>query len=126
MSKYKANPVIVDALKIAKVGDPVKASHGEVTSLDGSRLVFLEDGSIQRLTAEMLARYTPVVGDYLVKQEDGYLYVNPAAVFERKYSPVRVYNIEINSVDALLPPDEFWKWFIEPIAAMENNIAEAE
>lgn len=33
----------------------------------------------------MMARYTPVVGDYWVVQEDGYIYLNPRDVFERKY-----------------------------------------
>ena len=30
----------------------------------------------------------PVAGDYVVTQEDGYQYLNPKEVFERKYSPV--------------------------------------
>ena len=34
----------------------------------------------------MIARYVPKTGDYLVTQEDGYIYVNPREVFERKYS----------------------------------------
>ncbi len=36
----------------------------------------------------MIARMTPQVGDYLVIQEDGYEYLNPKEVFERKYSRV--------------------------------------
>ncbi len=35
----------------------------------------------------MTARYTPVEGDYVVTQEDGYTYINPRDVFERKYHP---------------------------------------
>src|ERR1700691_2146243 len=33
----------------------------------------------------MTARYAPKVGDYWVVQSDGYAYLNPAEVFERKY-----------------------------------------
>ena len=36
----------------------------------------------------MLARYHPQIDDYLVIQEDGYTYVNPKSVFERKYNQV--------------------------------------
>jgi hypothetical protein len=36
----------------------------------------------------MTARYMPVVGDYWVIQSDGYIYLNPKDVFERKYSPL--------------------------------------
>ena len=37
----------------------------------------------------MTARYQPKIGDYLVRAEDGYEYLNPANVFERKYSEVK-------------------------------------
>jgi len=36
----------------------------------------------------MIARFEPQLGDYWVIQEDGYVYLNPKEVFERKYSPV--------------------------------------
>lgn len=76
--KYQANPVIVDALKIEKVDTP-----------DGSgfRLILHEEGSMFA-SSEMLARMSPVPGDYIVTQSDGYVYLNPKDVFERKYSPV--------------------------------------
>lgn len=46
-----------------------------------------EKGWIE-LPAGATARYMPVPGDYLVQQADGYMYLNPKAVFERKYRPV--------------------------------------
>lgn len=71
--KYRANPVIVEAYKI--IGK------------EGSRLDLEDDLSCEP-TPEMLSRITPEIGDYLVIQDDGYQYLNPRHVFERKYSPI--------------------------------------
>jgi hypothetical protein len=46
----------------------------------------LDNGESVRADKGMLARFVPVAGDYWVIQSDGYIYLNPAAVFERKYS----------------------------------------
>jgi hypothetical protein len=35
----------------------------------------------------MMARFKPQPGEYWVRQADGYIYLNPKEVFERKYSP---------------------------------------
>ncbi len=78
--KYQANPVIGDAFKIVHVADKANADYSANLTLDD------EGGYIA--TSAMLERMVPVVGDYLVRQEDGYEYLNPAAVFERKYSPL--------------------------------------
>ena len=37
----------------------------------------------------MCARMIPQVGDYWVIQSDGYVYLNPKDVFERKYRPLQ-------------------------------------
>jgi hypothetical protein len=76
--KYQGNPVIVDAEVIEKVDSP-----------DGSgyRLI-LHTGGSMFASAGMCARMVPVPGDYVVTQADGYVYLNPKDVFERKYSPV--------------------------------------
>lgn len=76
--KYQANPVIVDAFKIVDI------SEGE----DGDVSMALDNGENVTATSEMLARIVPIVGDYWVTQSDGYIYLNPKDVFERKYSPV--------------------------------------
>lgn len=77
--KYKANPVIVDAFKIIAMSDV--QDNGEVgLTLDNGENVFA--------TKEMTARYMPKDGDYWVIQSDGYVYLNPKDVFERKYSPL--------------------------------------
>ena len=78
--KYRAKPVTVDALKIA-------ATHPRENDGAGLPLV-LEDGSTVVATPEMTARMEPVACDYVVTQEDGYVYLNPKAVFERKYEPL--------------------------------------
>lgn len=108
--RYIANPVEVDAFKIEKVltnacasfeagivcGQPEKAhtkaaAKGDVGMdhdfvSDGLVLV-LEDGRSVLAEPGMTSRMTPVEGDYWVIQlSDGYTYLNPKAVFERKYS----------------------------------------
>lgn len=70
--KYVANPVIVDAF--------------EITEILPNNILTLKDGGTAYPTPEMLSRITPVVGDYWVIQEDGYVYLNPKEVFERKYT----------------------------------------
>jgi hypothetical protein len=78
--KYQARPVIVDAFRILNVR----------ALCAPSLVLFLEDGKTVHTTPEQTARYTPVAGDYWVTQSDGYTYLNPAAVFERKYKPAIV------------------------------------
>lgn len=82
--KYQANPVIVDAYKIVSVGEP--RAHDGIAwwSVD----LALENGENVTADYKMLARYTPSPGDYWVIQEDGYVYLNPREIFERKYSPI--------------------------------------
>jgi len=75
--KYVANPVIVDAYKII-----------DIRSIDGDLHLDLDNGVVFKVENEMRARMYPVAGDYLVIQEDGYQYLNPRDVFERKYSRV--------------------------------------
>ena len=76
--EYIANPVRVTALQIVET-----FSNNDSDGM-GLRL---EDGSTQAATAGMISRYVPKPGDYLVTQEDGYTYINPREVFERKYHP---------------------------------------
>jgi len=77
--KYYANPVIVDAFIIIGVGAVLR---------DGSMRCATQDGNSRTATKEMISRFIPREGDYWVVQEDGYEYVNPKDVFERKYTPV--------------------------------------
>lgn len=77
--RYIANPIEVEAFRITWVesmpdADPPLA-----------RNVTTDDGQNRFADAGMCARYIPQVGDYWVIQEDGYNYLNPADVFERKY-----------------------------------------
>ena len=74
--KYIANPVEVEARKIIELID----TPSQIT-------LKLEDGEVFAPTHGMLARMSPVVGDYVVTQADGYIYLNPKDVFERKYRP---------------------------------------
>lgn len=75
--KYQARPVIVDAFKIVSITSMVGGN--------GTLVVVTDDGAYRKADAPMLARYNPVPGDYWVIQSDGYEYLNPAEVFERKY-----------------------------------------
>ena len=75
--KYVANPIEVDAFRI---------THVLEEGLDGV-VLRLEDGRQVTADSDMTARMTPVPGDYWVVQSDGYSYLNPKEVFERKYRP---------------------------------------
>lgn len=77
--KYYAQPVIVDADVIISIG---------MTKDDGSLELNLREGGEVVATPGMVARYIPKEGDYYVTQEDGYIYINPKSVFERKYAPI--------------------------------------
>lgn len=79
MAKFKANPVIVDAFTITSVS---------AKDADGNISVTLDNGLVELCTPDKTARMTPNVGDYVVQQADGYIYLNPKAVFENKYSPI--------------------------------------
>jgi len=74
--KYVANPVEVNAEIVIEVG-PVLG--------DGSIDLVLQGGEKFHATNGMTARYIPKEGDYVVTQADGYVYLNPKEVFERKY-----------------------------------------
>lgn len=76
--KYQANPVIIEAHKISHVVEYIP---------EGIKLC-LENGEVVLATNEMISRMKPSSGDYWVKQEDGYIYLNPKDVFERKYSKI--------------------------------------
>jgi hypothetical protein len=107
-----ANPVRV----VAKVIDVV--DH----RCDGTGVIdlTLEDETHFVLIGSMSARYTPAIGDYLVTQEDGYQYVNPKAVFERKYRPLEA-NEEFDKQAAL----EMIGLRSE-VGALDDRIAELE
>jgi len=79
-TKYRANPVVVDAYVIREIHPGTGAGEPGVT-------LVLDDGQRVAANEGMLARYNPVEGDYWVVQDDGYTYLNPREVFERKYSP---------------------------------------
>lgn len=80
VSKYIANPVEADAFVITGLSDDLGPNFG--------REVTVDDGSTRLITPEQMARMTPAVGDYFVIQSDGYIYINPKAVFERNYRKV--------------------------------------
>jgi hypothetical protein len=81
-------------MKITHVANPVRVRarvvFETIASDDGNTLLKLDDGTEYIAGPEMTARHTPVTGDYLVEQLDGYIYINPKDVFERKYAAVLV------------------------------------
>ena len=78
--KYVANPVQVTAFKIERLG--MKIADG------GGLVLHLDNGGEVVATEEMISRISPKIDDYWVIQEDGYVYLNPKEVFERKYSKI--------------------------------------
>lgn len=93
--KYVANPVEVEAFKIIAVEPYPEAADG----IARSRYVRTEDGQSRFADGGMCARYMPGVGDYWVIQSDGYEYLNPKEVFERKYSAFRGDEVEQSARD---------------------------
>lgn len=77
--KYRAKPIIVEAFKITGVG--ASGQKGIPCTLENGQSVYASPG--------MIARMTPQPGDYWVIQSDGYIYLNPKAVFETKYEVVK-------------------------------------
>lgn len=77
--KYIANPVEVEAFVINYVA-PAYAN--------GTVPLHLDNGTYVMAGPELTSRYVPVPGDYWVIQSDGYVYLNPKAVLERKYRAV--------------------------------------
>jgi hypothetical protein len=59
---------------------------GDVT--DAGVEVLLDDDTKQQLAREVIARYAPKVGDYLVRYADGYLSISPQQAFEDGYTPI--------------------------------------
>ena len=83
MTKYLANPIIVDAFKIIGIGQLTNKGEQHLLLDDGT-----DGGKEYVAKPELLSRIAVKVGDYLVTQEDGYIYLNPKDVFERKYAPL--------------------------------------
>ena len=84
---HEANPVHVNATRILEVTDVTDRGEGKCQS-SPDLMLRLEDGRNFEANMSMTSRFSPGVGDYLVTQEDGYVYLNPKDVFERKYSPI--------------------------------------
>lgn len=72
-----ANPVRVEAQVIR-----------DVTLSGTDYRLTLEDGTEFVAGPSMTVRHAPQTGDYLVRQDDGYEYLNPKDVFERKYRAI--------------------------------------
>jgi len=86
LATHRANPVSVIAATILEVTE-----HA-----NGNLMLRLSDGRNYEADTGMTVRYCPVVGDYLVTQEDGYEYLNPKDVFERKYSAIPTITLAAN------------------------------
>ena len=86
--KYIANPVEVEAFKILEIAG---AENNVADQTPTYHLVIgdpLAPSHVVVATPEMTSRMTPKIGDYWVIQSDGYVYLNPKEVFERKYRAV--------------------------------------
>lgn len=66
-------------VKAARIVD-VTAQPGGGVELD------IDNGTRFSADAAMVARYTPVIGDYLVEYEDGYRSISPRKAFEDGYA----------------------------------------
>lgn len=87
------------------IANPVRVRAHVITGVLGlgDRTTLVLRGQIPFLaSAEMTARHAPKPGDYFVTQEDGYQYINPKDVFERKYMAV----LEPGLPSDWMPPQE--------------------
>lgn len=90
--KYRVKPTVtVDACEILEVKDITPPDYAAV---GGVFNVLLSPGEgapdyWAEIDPAMTSRMTPQVGDYFVTTQDGYKYLNPMAVFESKYDPIR-------------------------------------
>jgi hypothetical protein len=88
--KYQANPVRVQAFKILSVELMENGAQEKTYRLTiGDGPDTLTENQQVIATGEMCSRMEPKLGDYWVIQADGYIYLNPKDVFERKYHPVQ-------------------------------------
>lgn len=113
LATHRANPVSVIAATILEVTEKP----------NGNLMLRLSDGRNYDADTSMTVRHYPVVGDYLVTQADGYEYLNPKDVFERKYAPTTA---AAPSSDAALDREIVAKGLTAPRvtpADIEANIA---
>lgn len=80
--KAIANPVEVEYGLILEVTPPavIGGPYSLLVGWGGT------DIRKEQADSKMCARMTPRVDDYMVIQSDGYVYLNPKEIFERKYS----------------------------------------
>lgn len=75
------------------IGNPVEVDFYTILAAkqsdhDGSWELTCSEGKTFVATKEMVSREAPEIGGYYVIQADGYAYLNPKHVFERKYRAV--------------------------------------
>lgn len=76
------------------IGKPVEVDFYEIrgwdtADADGNYLVHCTEDKTFLITPAMTARAPAGTFHYVVVQADGYVYLNPKDVFERKYSPIQ-------------------------------------
>lgn len=103
--KFVANPVIVDAAVI------LESHRIETTDEPHYHLRLGEGLPFETFIAgpDMVSRMEPKAGDYLVRQADGYIYLNPKDVFERKYRPAQPILRQLSFSDALILAKQGYK-----------------
>lgn len=83
MAKYEYKIRRVEAFQIVDIG------HMHADHVPGRPcMVKSDDGKWFDCDSAMTARMYPVIGDYIVLQPDGYMYLNPKKVFEDKFIKV--------------------------------------
>lgn len=60
----------------------------KTVSKNGIELTFEETDKQINVNAQMIARYTPKPGDYLVIYNDDYMSISPAKAFEEGYTRI--------------------------------------
>ncbi len=73
-----------------KVVQALKIGNGITHNVDGSETLPIQDPGFDPVTVakEVVSRYMPTAGDYLVIYEDGYRSISPAKAFEDGYERI--------------------------------------
>lgn len=84
MNQFKCHKIV----RAAKISEILDGSHGLSVMLQHPDV---EEMTIPYVIApEMMARYTPQVGDYVVLYDGDYVGISPKSAFESGYSPVPI------------------------------------
>jgi hypothetical protein len=97
MQVYRCHKVVKAAQVLA-----IETQYGEDPVKPESYLIALESGTklVAKPGDDVITRYLPVVGDYFVQYQDGYLSFSPRKAFEEGYHPASAPRLSAEDIEA--------------------------